>query len=119
MHNPYYKPYWDSSEELEHYGVKGMTWGKKKTKLQLQDTKFENVKVGETLDWLAANFAWDSDSKTIKAPAISARNRAQIIKAKVKIRSLAKDSVNSLSNKITNFGQSIVNSILAKFKNSK
>lgn len=26
--NPYYEPYWLNVEELEHYGVKGMRWGK-------------------------------------------------------------------------------------------
>lgn len=28
--NPYYQPYLSCSNELEHYGVKGMKWGKTK-----------------------------------------------------------------------------------------
>lgn len=41
--------------ELEHYGTKGMQWGKKKTPEQLKNQSFGQTKVYETVDWLKAN----------------------------------------------------------------
>lgn len=119
MYSGYYKPYWDSSDELEHVGVKGMKWGKKKTQAQLQSTPFKKTTVGETGAWIAANFQWDPESKTLKAPAITARTSAKMNTAKTKLKLIAKDSANSLSSKIVAFGQKIVDSILSKFKKNQ
>lgn len=45
--------------ELEHYGTKGMQWGKKKTPEQLKNQSFGQTKVYETIDWLK-NQSWPS-----------------------------------------------------------
>lgn len=120
MLNPYYKPYWDSSSELEHYGIKGMKWGtKKKTKLELRNTEFKDVKVGETIAWIGANFEWDDNSRTIKAPSIEARAKSKMNKVKRKLKEIAKVRVDSIGDKIIKFGQKVISSILPKFKNSK
>lgn len=54
MNYTYYQPYW-TNDELEHYGVKGMKWGKKRTPQELKDTKFSDIKVSETINYLRAN----------------------------------------------------------------
>lgn len=56
----YYQPYWLQSNELEHYGIKGMKWGKKKNPYELVKTDFNNLKVGETIDYIVAKDKYDT-----------------------------------------------------------
>lgn len=117
--NPYYKPYWDSSNELEHYGVKGMKWGKskKKSDFELRNTQFKDIKVGETVDWIKVNFEWDEKSRTLKAPAIEIRTKGQMQLAKSRLKQISKTPIKSIGTKIVEFGKKVISSILLNLKN--
>lgn len=115
----YYHPYWLQSDELEHYGVKGMKWGKKKSPYQLAKTEFKDVKVGETLDWIKARNVyktatepgggwWDPDTKKVNMKTV-----------RKTIKSVGSKSVSSIGGSTLSFGKKIVDYILKLFKKKK
>lgn len=46
--NPYYEPYWLNSDELEHYGVKGMKWGIRKDPERSRQKLLKKLKRADT-----------------------------------------------------------------------
>lgn len=114
MNYTYYQPYW-TNDELEHYGVKGMKWGKKRTPQELKDTKFLDAKVSETVNYLRVN--------PVEFPNIQAIMDDQIAKIKKKtrvtkavIRSTGKIKIKNMSNSISYLGKQVINKILGAFK---
>lgn len=55
MYGGYYQPYWTEPDELEHYGVKGMRWGKKRETKSLAGQSFFDTKTIDTVAWFKAN----------------------------------------------------------------
>lgn len=118
MSNPYYKPYWDFSNELEHYGIKGMKW-RKKTKFQLKNTKFKDIKVYETASWLSANYGDLFKGFETKQTKSNSKANNVLKKANEKLLQLNDVTLKELNKSTESLGQNIVNKFLSIFKKSK
>lgn len=76
------------TNELEHYGVKGMKWRKKRSVEELKGVGFGSVQVGETVDWFKANpwdlsKYWNSKTRTLNIPKPNLKSENSLI-AKIK-----------------------------------
>lgn len=128
--NPYYQPYWDQPNELEHYGVKGMKWSKKRLPQQLKGVPFGQVTVEETANWLKVNkidapkFSfWNSETKTLNLPKPELKSSSSLLskiktglnKIKKTLSKIGGKSTKSLNKNTTKTGLSL----LQKIKNVK
>lgn len=142
--NGFYYPYWLNNEALEHYGVKGMKWdfSKRRTKFQLKDVEFGEVRIFEILDWLSANKnKSDKDSLSmsnlnISIPTNSSKYKvaksypsitepltkaissfkSSVDKAQKRIRDARKKYVNSLDKVTIAIGTGAISAILHNMK---
>lgn len=73
----YYQPYWLQSNELEHYGVKGMRWGVRNEKEDISKKSFKDIKLSDTSRWLRSNHG-------------IANNRANVTVKNVTVRKVSK-----------------------------
>lgn len=115
MNYTYYQPYWIDNNELEHYGVKGMKWGKKRTPQELKDTKFSDAKVSETVNYLRANPVELPDVQVIADNQV-AKTKKKTRVTKTVIRTTGKIKIKNMNNSISYFGKQIINKILGAFK---
>lgn len=109
MRNSYYQPCWiPPSNELEHYGVKGMKWGKNKKRSveELKGVPFGDVRVYETASWLKANKDKNNQSKSIVSKIKNAVSTVKNGLANIKktLNNVGKKLSSSLNNKTVSTG---------------
>lgn len=121
--NPYYEPYWlEEDQSLEHYGIKGMSWGNKKKK-SLTGQSFLDTKVIDTSRWIkdnkkpggGINRVWNSETKTLRiVEQANAAVRKGVESIKSSIHNFGKKTINNLNKAITLKGDLILKKFLKR-----
>lgn len=115
--NPYYKPYWlEKDQSLEHYGVKGMSWGNKKNK-NLSGQSLLSTKVFDTPQWLRDNRGsgigidriWNPETRTLRtADKTNNAIRNGVNAVKKALANVGKSFISGLNNSVVSKGNSII-----------
>lgn len=76
----YYEPYWLQSNELEHYGVKGMRWGIRNEKEDLTTKSFRDIKLSDTARWFRVNYGGSSKPVNVAVKNVTVKKVSKITK---------------------------------------
>lgn len=104
-------------DALEHYGVKGMSWGNKKNK-NLSGQSFLDTKVIDTAKWFRDNPMsldryWNSETRTLRtADKTNSAVRNGVNAVKKALGNAGKSFVSGLSNSVVSKGNSIIKKLL-------
>lgn len=117
QNNPYYKAYWlEKDQSLEHYGVKGMSWGNKKNK-NLSGQSLLDTKVFDTPQWFrdnrgssrGVNGIWNPETRTLRtADKTNNAVRNGVNAMKKALANIGKSFISELSNSAVSKGNSII-----------
>lgn len=110
--NPYYESYWlEKDQSLEHYGVKGMSWGNKKN---LSGQSLLDTKVFDTPQWFRDNAKgldryWNSETRTLRTADKTNNAVLNGVNAvKKALANVGKSFVSGLNNSAVSKGNSII-----------
>lgn len=104
-------------DKLEHYGVKGMSWGNKKKK-NLSGQSFLDTKVIDTFQWMKDNpldisGLWNSETRTFRtADKTNTAVRNGYNSIKKALNNIGKSLVSGLNNSVVSKGNSIIKKLL-------